>query len=34
VNMTVPETVTIHNIDEMRQLVINGPDNWPGAKYI
>ena len=34
VNMSIPETVTVHNIDEMRQLVTNGPDNWPGAKYI
>ena len=32
--MTVPETVTPHNIDEMRQLVANGPTRWPGAKYI
>lgn len=33
-NITVPEPVTIHNIDEMRSLVVNGPTNWPGAKYI
>jgi DNA-directed RNA polymerase beta' subunit len=32
--MTVPETVTIHNVDEMRQLVLIGPDKTPGAKYI
>jgi len=33
-NLTVPETVTSENIDEMRRLVSNGPNNWPGAKYI
>jgi len=33
-NLTVPETVTQHNIDEMRNLVANGPSQWPGAKYI
>jgi DNA-directed RNA polymerase beta' subunit len=33
-NLTIPETVTQHNIDEMRNLVINGPEIWPGAKYI
>ena len=34
VNMTIPEVVTQHNIDEMRNLVANGPSTWPGAKYI
>lgn len=34
INMTMPETVTQHNIDEMRTLVANGPNIWPGAKYI
>ena len=33
-NLTVPETVTSENIDEMRKLVQNGPNIWPGAKYI
>lgn len=33
-NLTVPETVTSENIDEMRRLVFNGPNTWPGAKYI
>lgn len=33
-NLTVPETVTSENIDFMRKLVHNGPNNWPGAKYI
>ncbi len=33
-NLTIPETVTTENIDLMRQLVHNGPNKWPGAKYI
>ena len=33
-NITVPEAVTVHNMDEMRSLVANGPTDWPGAKYI
>lgn len=33
-NLTVPETVTNENIDEMRKLVDRGPNVWPGAKYI
>ena len=33
-NLTVPETVTAENIDAMRRLVQNGPNTWPGAKYI
>jgi len=32
--LTVPERVTEFNIDEMRQLVINGPEKYPGAFYI
>jgi DNA-directed RNA polymerase beta' subunit len=32
--LTVPEAVTSHNIDKLRKLVNNGPDLWPGAKYI
>ncbi len=32
--LTVPVRVTQWNIEEMRQLVINGPDKWPGANYI
>jgi DNA-directed RNA polymerase II subunit RPB1 len=34
INMTVPEVVNAFNIDELRQLVRNGPDVYPGAKYI
>jgi DNA-directed RNA polymerase II subunit RPB1 len=33
-NLTFPETVTSHNIDYLRRLVENGPNEWPGAKYI
>lgn len=32
--LTYPETVTEWNIDEMRKLVNNGPNNYPGALYI
>jgi len=32
--LTVPEKVTPWNIEEMRKLVINGPDKWPGANYV
>lgn len=33
-NLTFPETVTAYNIEEMQKLVENGPDEYPGAKYI
>jgi DNA-directed RNA polymerase II subunit RPB1 len=33
-NLTFPEVVNKYNIDNMRQLVMNGPDKWPGAKYV
>jgi len=32
--LSVPEKVTQWNIEEMRRLVINGPDEYPGALYI
>ena len=32
--LTFPEIVSVHNIVEMRKLVENGPDKWPGANYI
>jgi DNA-directed RNA polymerase subunit A' len=32
--LTVAERVTSWNIDRLRQLVRNGPDKYPGAKYI
>ena len=33
-NLTIPETVTSENMDDMMRLVHNGPNIWPGAKYI
>lgn len=33
-NLTFPEIVNQLNIDKVRNLILNGPDNWPGAKYI
>ena len=33
-NLTFPETVTPLNIDFLKKLVENGPDQWPGAKAI
>jgi DNA-directed RNA polymerase II subunit RPB1 len=33
-NLTFPETVTPFNIDELQQLVNNGPNEHPGAKYV
>ncbi len=33
-NLTVPEYVTLNNIDYLRVLVETGPLEWPGAKYI
>ena len=32
--LTVPDIVTERNIDEMRQLIKNGPSKHPGALYI
>jgi DNA-directed RNA polymerase subunit A' len=32
--LTIPERVTPWNIDELKQLIRNGPDNYPGALYI
>lgn len=32
--LTYPEPVTEHNIHEMRQLVINGPNVYPGANFV
>jgi len=32
--LSVPEKVTSWNIEEMKRLVINGPENYPGALYI
>ncbi len=32
--LSVPEKVTTWNIDEVRKLVTNGPEKYPGALYI
>ncbi|MEM3626979.1 MAG: DNA-directed RNA polymerase subunit A' [Candidatus Bathyarchaeia archaeon] len=32
--LSVPEKVTQWNLEEMRKLVINGPEKYPGALYI
>jgi DNA-directed RNA polymerase beta' subunit/intein/homing endonuclease len=33
-NITFPEVVNEYNIEHLRKLITNGPDNWPGAKYV
>ena len=33
-NITFPETVNKYNIDEMKALIKNGSETWPGAKYV
>jgi DNA-directed RNA polymerase II subunit RPB1 len=33
-NLTFPEIVNKNNIINMKKLIIDGPDIWPGAKYI
>ncbi len=32
--LTIPEMVTDWNVEELRELVRNGPNNYPGALYI
>ncbi|GAA5891337.1 hypothetical protein JCM6882_004661 [Rhodosporidiobolus microsporus] len=32
--LTFPEPVTAHNINQLRQMVINGPHEHPGASFI
>lgn len=32
--LTIPETVSEWNIEKLKQLVLNGPNNHPGANYI
>ena len=34
VNITFPEIVNQYNIEEMKKLIENGPDVWPGAKLV
>lgn len=33
-NLTFPDIVNKYNKDKLRQFVINGPDKYPGAKFI
>jgi DNA-directed RNA polymerase subunit A' len=33
-SITFPEVVNAGNREEMQRLIVNGPDNWPGAKYV
>ena len=32
--LTFPETVTVYNIHKMQEAVSNGPEGYPGAKYV
>lgn len=32
--LTIPETVSSWNIDKLKNLVLNGPNKYPGANYI
>ncbi|KAL6556324.1 DNA-directed RNA polymerase III subunit 1 [Orobanche gracilis] len=32
--LTYPERITHHNIEKLRQCVRNGPDKYPGAKFL
>ncbi len=34
IRLSIPEKVTEWNIEKLRQLVINGPENYPGALYV
>lgn len=34
INITFPEVVNQYNIENLRKLIKNGPDVWPGAKYV
>ena len=34
INITFPEVVNEYNIEHLKQLIRNGPNNWPGAKYV
>ncbi len=33
-NITFQEVVNEYNIDQMKSLILNGPNKWPGAKYV
>jgi DNA-directed RNA polymerase subunit A' len=32
--LSMPEKITLWNLDEMRELVTNGPEKYPGALYV
>src|SRR5918912_270772 len=32
--LTIPETVSLWNLDRLKELVIHGPNTYPGANYI
>lgn len=32
--LTIPVRVNEKNIEELRTLILNGPDKWPGANYV
>jgi len=32
--LTIPETVSAWNVERLKQLILNGPNNYPGANYI
>ena len=32
--LTIPETVSQWNLDRLKELVMNGPNTYPGANYI
>ncbi len=32
--LSLPEKVTEWNLDEMRRLIVNGPESYPGALYV
>lgn len=33
-SVTFPEVVNMENLEEMQRLIRNGPEMWPGAKYV
>jgi len=33
-SLSYPESVTPHNVEELRRMVENGPSQWPGANYV
>ena len=32
--LTFPDVVNSHNIELMKKLILNGPENYPGANYL